>query len=128
MIAEKGYGKRTPVADYPEQNRGGQGVYAIQVTIKKGLLAGLEGRGAPAPAHDHHRPRVWSFACKVNDISQLGRSTQGVKIMDAADGDKVAALARMKQSKPKAKLPEGQAFARPGLRDGGRRRGRPWRR
>ena len=49
VITEKGYGKRTPVADYPEQNRGGQGVYTIQMTIKKGLLAGLK---VVAPQHE----------------------------------------------------------------------------
>jgi DNA gyrase subunit A len=46
---------------------------------------------------------------KVTDISQLGRSTQGVKIMDVAEGDKVSALARMKANKPKPKLADGQA-------------------
>ena len=108
VITEKGYGKRTPVADYPEQNRGGQGVYTIQMTIKKGLLAGLK---VVAPQHELMIISTEGVVIrvKVNDISQLGRSTQGVKIMDVADGDKVAALARMKQSKPKAKLPEGQA-------------------
>ena len=108
VITEKGYGKRTPVADYPEQNRGGQGVYTIQMTIKKGLLAGLK---VVAPQHELMIISTEGVVIrvKVNDISQLGRSTQGVKIMDVADGDKVAALARMKQSKPKTKLPEGQA-------------------
>ncbi len=108
VITEKGYGKRTPVADYPEQNRGGQGVYTIQMTIKKGLLAGLK---VVAPQHELMIISTEGVVIrvKVNDISQLGRSTQGVKIMDVADGDKVAALARMKQSKPKAKLPEDQA-------------------
>ena len=107
VITEKGYGKRTPVSDYPEQNRGGQGVYTIQMTIKKGLLAGLK---VVAPQHELMIISTEGVVIrvKVNDISQLGRSTQGVKIMDVADGDKVAALARMKQSKPKAKLPEGQ--------------------
>ena len=36
------YGKRTPVADYPEQNRGGQGVYTIQMTERKGNLAAMK--------------------------------------------------------------------------------------
>lgn len=108
VITEKGYGKRTPVSDYPEQNRGGQGVYTIQMTIKKGLLAGLK---VVAPQHELMIISTEGVVIrvKVNDISQLGRSTQGVKIMDVADGDKVAALARMKQAKPKAKLPDGQA-------------------
>ena len=78
-ITEKGYGKRTPVADYPEQNRGGQGVYTIQMTIKKGLLAGLK---VVAPQHELMIISTEGVVIrvKVNDISQLGRSTQGVKI------------------------------------------------
>ena len=107
VITEKGYGKRTPVSDYPEQNRGGQGVYTIQMTIKKGLLAAVRVVG---PQHELMIVSTEGVVIrvKVKDISQLGRSTQGVKIMDVAEGDKVAALARMKQSKPKAKLPVGQ--------------------
>jgi DNA gyrase subunit A len=40
---------------------------------------------------------------KTPDISQLGRNTQGVKIMNVADGDKVSSVARMVAKKPKAK-------------------------
>ena len=107
VITEKGYGKRTPVSDYPEQNRGGQGVFTIQMTIKKGLLAAVRVVG---PQHELMIVSTEGVVIrvKVKDISQLGRSTQGVKIMDVAEGDKVAALARMKQSKPKTKLPAGQ--------------------
>ncbi len=107
VITEKGYGKRTPVADYPEQNRGGQGVYTIQMTLKKGLLAAVRVVG---PQHELMIVSTEGVVIrvKVKDISLLGRSTQGVKIMDVAEGDKVAALARMKQTKPKVKLPVGQ--------------------
>ncbi len=107
VITEKGYGKRTPLSEYPEQNRGGQGVYTIQMTIKKGLLAALKVVG---PQHELMIVSVEGVVIrvKVKDISELGRSTQGVKIMDVAEGDKVAALARMKPSKPKAKMAAGQ--------------------
>ena len=107
VITEKGYGKRTPLSEYPEQNRGGQGVYTIQMTIKKGLLAALKVVG---PQHELMIISVEGVVIrvKVKDISELGRSTQGVKIMDVAEGDKVAALARMKPSKPKAKTIAGQ--------------------
>ena len=46
---DSGYGKRTPVADYPEQNRGGQGVYTIQMTERKGNLAAMKTVG---PQHE----------------------------------------------------------------------------
>ncbi len=108
VITEKGYGKRTPVSEYPEHNRGGQGVFTIQMTMKKGLLAALKVVG---PQHELMIISAEGVVIrvKVKDISELGRSTQGVKIMDVADGDKVVAIARMKQAKPKAKaVPEGQ--------------------
>ena len=49
VITELGFGKRTPVSDYPEQNRGGQGVYTIQMTAKKGKLAAMKTVG---PQHE----------------------------------------------------------------------------
>jgi DNA gyrase subunit A len=109
VITEKGYGKRTPVEEYPEQNRGGQGVYTIVMTQKKGLLAAVK---VVAPQHEL---MIVSndgvvIRVKVKDISELGRSTQGVRIMNVAEGDKVAALARMKANKPKAKVAEGQGL------------------
>ena len=58
VITENGYGKRTPVAEYPEHNRGGQGVFTIAMTSKKGKLASLlVWRGAHPRRCDlwHHR-------------------------------------------------------------------------
>ena len=95
VITEKGYGKRTPISEYPEQNRGGQGVYTIQMTVKKGLLAGVKVIG---PQHEIMIVSAEGIVIRVraNDISKLGRSTQGVRIMDVADGDRVMAVARMR--------------------------------
>ena len=42
VITEKGYGKRTPVSEYPEHHRGGQGVFTISMTAKKGLLTAMK--------------------------------------------------------------------------------------
>ena len=42
VITELGYGKRTPISEYPEHHRGGQGVYTITMTPKKGLLAAMK--------------------------------------------------------------------------------------
>jgi DNA gyrase subunit A len=94
VITERGFGKRTPIADYPEHKRGGQGVFTIQMTDKKGNLAAMRVVG---PQHelviiseDGAVIRV-----RVKDISRLGRSTQGVKVMNIAEDDRVASLARM---------------------------------
>ena len=101
VITEKGYGKRTPVSEYPEHKRGGQGVYTIAMTTKKGNLAACRVVGP------QHELMVVSeegviIRVKVKDISKLGRSTQGVKVMNLSDGDRVSAVARMVAHKKKA--------------------------
>ena len=48
VITEKGYGKRTPVSEYPEHHRGGQGVYTITMTEKKGIPGRMKHRGPAA--------------------------------------------------------------------------------
>ena len=108
VITEKGYGKRTPVAEYPEHKRGGQGVYTITMTAKKGQLAACRVVGP------QHELMIVSgdgvvIRVKVNDISRLGRSTQGVKIMNVADKDSVCALARMVVARNTAKVDPNQA-------------------
>ncbi len=101
VITEKGFGKRTPISEYPEHKRGGQGVYTIAMTAKKGNLAACRVVGP------QHELMIVSeegviIRVKVRDISKLGRSTQGVKVMNLADGDRVSAVARMVAGKKKA--------------------------
>ena len=100
VITEKGYGKRTPVSEYPEHKRGGQGVFTITMTAKKGQLVACRIVGP------QHELMIMSndgvvIRVKAKDISRLGRSTQGVKIMNIADNDAVSAVARMVAAKKK---------------------------
>ncbi len=101
VITEKGYGKRTPVA-IPEQNRGGQGVYTIKMTERKGNLAAMK-------TVQHELFIVTEGATvirvKTDEISQTGRATQGVKMMTVDDNDRICAVARMTAAKEK---PEGE--------------------
>ena len=102
VITEKGYGKRTSVSEYPEHKRGGQGVFTITMTEKKGRLAAMRVVGP------QHELMIISEAgtvirVKVTDISRLGRATQGVKVMNVPDGDSVVSLARMVADGKKAK-------------------------
>lgn len=108
VITEKGYGKRTPVAEYPEHKRGGQGVYTITMTSKKGQLAACRVVG---PQHELMIVSTDGVVIrvKVRDISKLGRSTQGVKVMNVADNDSVCALARMVVARKDAKSDPNQA-------------------
>ena len=102
VITEHGYGKRTPVADYPLQNRGGQGVFTIQMTDRKGKLAAMKTVG---PQHELFiiTEGATVIRVKTDDISKTGRATQGVKMMSVADGDRVCAVARMEAAKDEPK-------------------------
>lgn len=92
VITENGYGKRTPLSEYPEHHRGGQGVYTITMTQKKGQLAAMK------VVQEDDQLMIVSddgviIRTPVKDISELGRSTQGVKIMDVADKSRVTDVA-----------------------------------
>ena len=111
VMTENGYGKRTPVSEYPEHKRGGQGVQTIAMTEKKGKLVACRVVG---PQHELMivSEEGLMVRVKASDISKLGRATQGVKIMNLADDDTVVAMARMvahKKKAPKAKADENQA-------------------
>ena len=98
VITEKGYGKRTPIEEYPMQHRGGQGVFTINMTAKKGMLADVKvvnpGDEIIIMSEDGLTVRT-----PVSGISQQGRSTQGVHIMNVADEDKVSVIAISKRAK-----------------------------
>ncbi len=92
VITEKGYGKRTPIDEYPIQRRGGQGVFTIKMTSKKGLLVAMKIVDSDDELMIITEEGV-IVRTAVSGISELGRSTQGVKVMNIADGDRVVAVA-----------------------------------
>ncbi|WP_288220507.1 DNA gyrase subunit A [uncultured Adlercreutzia sp.] len=102
VITEKGYGKRTKIEEYPEHHRGGQGVYTITMTHKKGLLSVMKIVGPDDEIMIVSEEGV-IVRTPVKGISELGRSTQGVKVMNVADKDKVCAVAIASTGKKKAK-------------------------
>ena len=105
VVTERGYGKRTPISEYPIHHRGGQGVKTILVTDKKGPLSGMKIVG---PTHELMLISEEGVVIRVKatDISSLGRSTQGVKVMNVAGSDRVTAIARVAgQKKKKSKAP-----------------------
>ena len=101
VITEKGFGKRTPVSEYPEHKRGGQGVFTIAMTQRKGNLVACRVVG---PQHELMIVSEEGVVIRVkaNDVSRLGRSTQGVKVMNINESDRVSAVARMVAHKKKA--------------------------
>ncbi len=97
VVTENGYGKRTPVADYPVKGRGTKGVLTAKLTEKKGGLAG-------ALIVNPHQDLLFISQngmvqrTGVQGISQMGRSTQGVKVMNIKDDDRVSAVALVVES------------------------------
>jgi DNA gyrase subunit A len=92
VVTENGYGKRTLVADYPRKGRGTKGVKTIQLTDRKGSLAGA------LIVREHHELVFISQTgmvqrTSVRGISKMGRATQGVKVMNVREEDRVSAVA-----------------------------------
>ena len=90
-ITENGFGKRTELDEYRVQNRGGKGVITYKITPKTGKLIGvriaIEGDDVMLVTNTGTIIRL-----KVDDISVLGRSTQGVTLMRTNDGGKVVSV------------------------------------
>ncbi len=91
VVTEKGFGKRTPEESYRCQSRGGKGVWNIRVTERNGEVIGFRQVG-----DDNgimlitDKGRLIRMA--VSQISKIGRVTQGVKLIDSAEGEKVVDL------------------------------------
>ena len=101
VVSEKGYGKRTKLDDpetgepnYRITNRGGKGVKTINVTTKTGGLVGLLD---VTEQEDLMITCVSGITIRmaVNKISELGRATQGVKLIKVDDGDEIAAITQL---------------------------------
>jgi DNA gyrase subunit A len=88
---EAGYGKRTPIADYPIQGRGGQGVISIRTEGRNGRVVSVslarEGDDVLFITQTGMLVRT-----PVAEISSIGRNTQGVRLVNLKDGDRLVAL------------------------------------
>jgi DNA gyrase subunit A len=97
VVTENGYGKRTPVSDYPVKGRGTKGVLTVKLTEKKGGLAG-------SLIVNPHQDLLFISQngmvqrTSVEGISQTGRATQGVRVMNIKDDDRVSAVALVVES------------------------------
>ena len=99
VVMENGYGKRTEVSQYKTQSRGGAGVKTAKITSKTGNIVLSSMLTDLADEEDliviSQKGQVIRTATK--SISQLGRATQGVRIMRLEEGDKVASGACLKE-------------------------------
>lgn len=93
-VTEKGYGKRTPIEEYPRQNRGGKGVITIKTTPRNGKLVRVQqiiGQDEVMLITDKGK----IIRLPGEDISVIGRNTQGVKLIDLENGERVMAVTRL---------------------------------
>ncbi|MEW6555528.1 MAG: DNA gyrase subunit A [Actinomycetota bacterium] len=94
VITELGYGKRTAISKYPKHRRGGKGVRTITFADGKGLLVGArvvkENQELMAVSVEGVVIRM-----SIDDISRMGRATQGVRVMKLDSEDAVASIAQL---------------------------------
>ena len=93
---EQGLGKRTAVAEYRKQTRGGKGIINIKVTEKTGAVVGMK---VINPKQEILLITAGGIIIRIDGkgISQFGRNTQGVKLMTLSGEDKVVSIAAVQQ-------------------------------
>lgn len=94
VISEKGYGKRTPVSEYRVQTRGGKGILTSKITNKTGSVVGMK------VVKDNDEIMLINLSgviirLNVNEISEMGRSTQGVKLMRVPENESLVSIAKI---------------------------------
>jgi len=108
-VTEKGFGKRTPVSMYRLQSRGGMGVTNIKITEKNGKVAGI--------AHVVGDEQILLITeqgmiirTDVANLRPMGRSTQGVRVINLDENDRVVAAVKVvSESEPEGEEPESSA-------------------
>src|ERR687894_346900 len=99
LITEKGFGKRTALAQFRSQGRGGQGVIAMKTDGERGCLAGVR----VVRPDLHELVIVSNFGTTIridaDSVSRQGRGAQGVRVMNLRAGDSVSAIAKVVASR-----------------------------
>ena len=92
--SENGYGKLTPLADFPRHGRGGQGVIALQTSDRNGtMVAALQvAAGQEIMLISSTGTLVRT---PVDEISVVGRNTQGVRLIRLAEGERLCGIERI---------------------------------
>jgi len=109
IVTAKGYGKRTPVSEYRIQTRGGKGIKTINVTEKNGRVVGLKVVG-----DDNDLMIITTsgtiIRTSVAGISEMGRYTQGVRLINIREDDEVSSVTEVDRASDseEAESDEGQ--------------------
>ena len=104
-VSENGYGKRTLVDEFPTKGRGTQGVIGMQTSDRNGALVGA------IQVFDGNEMMLisdqgTSVRCRTDEVSELGRNTQGVRVIRLKDGELLVGLARIEDSDETDELDE----------------------
>ena len=103
IVSEKGYGKRTLMAEFPRQNRGGKGVKCYRITEKTGNVI-----GAKAVNIDNDVMLITTegviIRTSCEEISAMKRITSGVKVMNVGKDVSVASIAKVRQKDPQEEI------------------------
>jgi len=94
VVAEKGYGKRSKIEDYRITNRGGKGVKTLNITEKTGELVAIKSVSDDNDLMIITQKGI-TIRLAVNTISVLGRATQGVRVINLREDDRIASVARI---------------------------------
>ena len=98
-VTEYGYGKRTAVSEYRLQGRGGRGIISVKVTEKNGPAVSFH------QVRDDDEIMVMTaegkiLRTKVDDVREISRNAQGVRLIDMGDNDRVIGVAKLAETTP----------------------------
>ncbi|MFP7733945.1 DNA gyrase subunit A [Priestia aryabhattai] len=107
IVTKNGYGKRTPIEEYRVQTRGGKGLRTCNITDKNGDVVALK---CVSQEEDIMLITVSGVLIRVSvsDISQMGRNTQGVKVIRLGDEEFVSTVAKVQTSEDEDELDENE--------------------
>ena len=91
VVTEKGYGKKTPMDEYRETKRGSKGVKTLNITDKNGKIVGFKSTDNEKDLMIITEKGI-IIRMDVNSISQMGRVTKGVKLINLKDDNRVASI------------------------------------
>ena len=121
-VTENGYGKRTPLTEYPAKSRATKGVVSIKVSERNGSVVGamevIDGNEIMLISNKGTLVRT-----RVNEVSTVGRNTQGVRLIRTGDDEKVVGLQRIDEIDEDEELIEGEVVADNGQEDGANEEG-----
>lgn len=110
IVTENGMGKRTDISEFTLQRRGGKGLKCYKITDRTGYVIGVKS------VNDDHEVMLITdkgiiIQIRANDVSTIGRITQGVKIMNLDGNSKIVKIAKVRDKIEGEELPEGSEEA-----------------